>query len=59
MVDKDGTRTVAWPHNQMEFKLKPCPVCGGYWAPEKQIEYIARISGTDISEYEKCPDCRD
>ncbi len=59
MEDKNGVRTVAWPHNSMEFKLKQCSACGTYWAPEKQIEYIAKISGTDISEYDKCPDCRD
>ncbi len=59
MIDKKGTRTINWPHNTMEFKLRKCPVCGQYWAPEKQIEYIAKISGTPLSDYEKCPDCRD
>jgi bidirectional [NiFe] hydrogenase diaphorase subunit len=59
MSDVGGTRTVRWPHNEMTFKLKQCSNCGAYWAPEKQIEYIAKISGTDISEYDKCPDCRD
>ena len=58
MEDRDGVRTVRWPHNQMEFKLKKCPVCQEYWAPEKQLEYIARISGTPISDYDVCPDCR-
>jgi bidirectional [NiFe] hydrogenase diaphorase subunit len=43
----------------MEFKMKKCSVCGQYWAPEKQIEYIAKISGTPLSDYEACPDCRD
>jgi bidirectional [NiFe] hydrogenase diaphorase subunit len=57
--DKNGTRYIRWPHNSMEFKMKKCSVCGQYWAPEKQIEYIARISGTPLSDYEKCPDCRD
>jgi len=59
MFDKGDTRSIRWPHNEMSFKLKQCSSCGTYWAPEKQIEYIARISGTDISEYDKCPDCRD
>ncbi len=59
MTDKKGTRTINWPHNTMEFKLRKCPVCGQYWAPEKQIEYIAKTSGTPLSDYEKCPDCRD
>ena len=57
--DIDNKRLVRWPHNQMEFKLKKCKVCGNYWAPEKQIEYIAKISGTSVAEYDACPDCRD
>ncbi len=59
MIDKKSRRVINWPHNTMEFKLRKCTVCGQYWAPEKQIEYIARISGTPISDYDKCPDCRD
>ncbi len=58
MEDHDGKRVVKWPHNQMEFKMKQCKVCGKYWAPEKQIEYIARISGTPLEFYDVCPDCR-
>ena len=57
--DIDGKRLVKWPHNQMEFKLKKCKICGIYWAPEKQIEYIAKVSGTSLEEYDICPDCRD
>jgi NADH dehydrogenase/NADH:ubiquinone oxidoreductase subunit G len=59
MAETDGTRTVKWPHNQMEFKMKKCSACGKYWAPEKQLEYIAKISGTPLSDYDVCPDCRD
>jgi bidirectional [NiFe] hydrogenase diaphorase subunit len=59
MYDSGDTRKVVWPHNEMEFKLKQCNVCGNYWVPEKQIEYIARISGTPLSDYDACPDCRD
>jgi len=57
--DKDDKRLVKWPHSQMEFKLRECKVCGTYWAPEKQIEHIAKISGTSLEEYDACPDCRD
>jgi len=57
--DVKGKRFIKWPHNSMDFKLRKCTVCGQYWAPEKQIEYIAKISGTPLSDYEKCPDCRD
>jgi len=59
MEDVAGRRLIKWPHNQMEFKLKKCKVCGNYWAPEKQIEYIAKISGTSPEEYEVCPNCRE
>lgn len=58
MEDIDGYRLVKWPHNQMEFKLKQCKVCGQYWAPERQIAYIARISGTPLEDYDVCTDCR-
>ncbi|MFC1965079.1 2Fe-2S iron-sulfur cluster-binding protein [Chloroflexota bacterium] len=59
MEDISDRRLVRWPHNQMEFKLRECKVCGAYWAPEKQIEYIAKVSGTSPAEYDVCPDCRD
>jgi len=59
MEDTDGKRLLRWPHNQMEFKMKRCKVCGKYWAPEKQIEYIAKISGTPIEDYDVCQDCRE
>jgi bidirectional [NiFe] hydrogenase diaphorase subunit len=59
MEDNKGKRVIKWPHNTMEFKLRKCSVCGNYWAPEKQLEYIARISGTPLSDYEACPDCRE
>jgi NADH dehydrogenase/NADH:ubiquinone oxidoreductase subunit G len=59
LQDTDGTRLISWPHNRMEFKMKKCSACGKYWAPEKQVEYIARISGTALSDYDVCPDCRE
>jgi len=58
LEDIGAKRLVKWPHNQMEFKLRKCKVCGDYWAPEKQIEYIAQRSGTALEEYDACPDCR-
>ncbi len=59
ITDKGNKRVIKWPHNTMEFKLKKCSVCGAYWAPEKQVEYVAATSGTPISDYDTCPDCRD
>ncbi len=54
----NGKRLIKWPHQQMEFKLRKCQVCGAYWAPEKEIEYIAKTSGTRPEDYETCPNCR-
>ena len=59
LIDVNGKRTMKWPHNEMTFRLKKCPVCGLYWAPEKQIQYIAKISGTPLADYDKCPACRE
>ena len=59
LTDRGSKRLIKWPHNRMEFKMKKCSVCGNYWAPEKQIEYVARTSGTPLSDYDACPDCRD
>ena len=59
LTDKGSKRLIKWPHNRMEFKMKKCSVCGNYWAPEKQIEYVAKTSGTPLSDYDVCPDCRD
>lgn len=59
LEDSGERRVIRWPHNQMEFKLSKCQVCGKYWAPEKQIEYIAKISGTSPEDYNICPDCRE
>ncbi|MFC2034272.1 2Fe-2S iron-sulfur cluster-binding protein [Chloroflexota bacterium] len=57
--DINGTRILTTPSGKIEFKLKKCKTCGKYWAPEKQIEHIAEMSGTSINEYDTCPDCRD
>jgi NADH dehydrogenase/NADH:ubiquinone oxidoreductase subunit G len=58
LTDRGSKRIIKWPHNTMEFKLQKCSVCGTYWVPEKQVEYIAATSGTPISDYDVCPDCR-
>ncbi|MFC1946206.1 2Fe-2S iron-sulfur cluster-binding protein [Chloroflexota bacterium] len=58
MKDVRGYRTVSWPQQKMRFKLAKCSACGHYWAPERQIEHIMKVSGTPAEEYEVCPDCR-
>ena len=57
--DVGDTRTVAMPHVTMKFKLKKCAKCGKYWAPERQLEYIAKIAGLSPETFEVCPDCRE
>ena len=57
--DIGDCRIIKWPHNEMEFGMMKCQVCGNYWAPQKQLEYIAKKSGTSLDEYSVCPDCRD
>ena len=59
MEDRGSKRVIRWPHNRMEFKLKKCSACGQYWAPEKQVEYVAQTSGTPVTDYDVCPDCRE
>jgi NADH dehydrogenase/NADH:ubiquinone oxidoreductase subunit G len=58
MDDTGNTRVIKTPSGNLNFKLKKCKICGMYWAPEKQIEYIAKISGMSILEYDGCFDCR-
>ena len=57
--DIGDTRTITMPSCRMEFKLKQCKSCGGYWAPEKQIEYMAQKSNLPLESFDLCPDCRD
>jgi NADH dehydrogenase/NADH:ubiquinone oxidoreductase subunit G len=58
MVDSGNTRILNTPSGKLKFKLRRCKICGMYWVPEKQIEYIAKISGTSLEDYDRCFDCR-
>ena len=57
--DIGDTRFINWPSSKMEFKLKKCKTCGNYWAPEKQLSYIAKQSNLAPEVFEVCPNCRD
>ncbi len=62
MEDIGSRRVLVMPNDKMEkvqFRLRKCKVCGNYWAPEKQINFIAKTSGTPLTEYDACPSCRD
>jgi NADH dehydrogenase/NADH:ubiquinone oxidoreductase subunit G len=59
LEDAGDTRRIIMPNNEMVFKLAKCQVCGRYWAPERQIEYMARKSGQPLEFFDRCLDCRD
>jgi bidirectional [NiFe] hydrogenase diaphorase subunit len=56
MEDRNGTRFIYnW---KVEFKLKKCKVCGIYWAPEKQLEYIRKKWNLPEDFFDICPTCK-
>ena len=57
--DVGDIRTLTMPYITMEFNLKRCNNCGRYWAPEKQLEYMAEKSGLELAAFDLCTDCRD
>ncbi len=59
VTDIGDTRTINTPSGKLEFKLKQCQVCGKYWAPEKQLDYIIEKWHLEPELFATCPDCRD
>ena len=57
--DVGDTRILTTPGGKIEFKLKKCKICGSYWAPEKQLEYIAKQSNVTLKTFDVCLNCRD
>lgn len=56
MEDKGDTRIIYnW---KVDFKLKKCKVCGNYWAPEKQLEYIRKKWELPDNFFDICPTCK-
>jgi len=41
-----------------EFKLQQCKMCGKYFAPEAQLEYLAKALNLPEKEFEICQNCR-
>jgi bidirectional [NiFe] hydrogenase diaphorase subunit len=58
LEDKGDTRTIKMPNNKMTFKMQKCKVCGRYYAPKRQIEFMAKKSGRPLEFFDTCPDCR-
>lgn len=46
------------PRWKSEFKLKKCRVCGNYFAPEAQLDYLRKELELAEEEFEVCPSCR-
>ncbi len=57
--DANGKRTIATPSGKMEFGLKACAHCGFFFAPEKQLAYMARKADLPQEKFDKCLDCRE
>ena len=56
MEDKGDIRTI---HNwKVDFRLKKCKVCGNYFAPEKQLEYIRKKLDLPEDFFDTCPNCK-
>jgi NADH dehydrogenase/NADH:ubiquinone oxidoreductase subunit G len=56
MEDIGDTRVI---HNwKVEFKLKKCKVCGNYFAPEAQLEYIRNKWNLPEDFFDVCPTCK-
>jgi bidirectional [NiFe] hydrogenase diaphorase subunit len=59
LKDNEGMRIIDTPSVKMEFKLKACTKCGSYYAPEKQLAYMARTAKLPIEKFDLCLDCRE
>lgn len=57
MEDIENIRKI---HNwRVEFKLKKCKVCGNYFAPEIQLDYIGKKANLPEDFFEVCQNCRE
>ena len=59
LTDSDGKRVIVTPSCTMEFEMRRCARCGCYFAPEKQLAYMAEKSGLPEEKFALCLDCRD
>ena len=59
LKDTGGKRIITMPNCRLEFKMKKCSGCGSYWAPEKQIKFMAEKARLPLKEYDFCPNCKD
>jgi len=52
--EADNERTI-WGKS---FKMAACKVCGRYFAPQEQLEYISKKTGVPLDTLYTCVDCR-
>ncbi|MCL2141071.1 MAG: 2Fe-2S iron-sulfur cluster-binding protein [Dehalococcoidia bacterium] len=58
-VDEGDKRIIQTPTAKMVFALKACTKCGSYYAPEKQLAYMAKTANLPLEKFDLCMDCRD
>lgn len=44
---------------ETKLKLKKCGVCGNYWAPEAQLEYVMKNWNLPSDIFDMCPNCKE
>ncbi|OIN96801.1 MAG: hypothetical protein AUJ48_00945 [Deltaproteobacteria bacterium CG1_02_45_11] len=54
-MDSIGDKRIIW--NKV-FKMVACKVCGRYFAPQEQLEYIGKKTGVPLSKLYTCVNCR-
>jgi len=54
MTEEKGVRRI-WGR---DFKLQACKVCGNLFAPEYQLEWMARKTGVPMEFFQTCQNCR-
>ncbi len=54
MREEDGVRHI-WGR---DFKLQTCKVCGNYFAPEYQLEWMSKKTGVPLDFFKTCQNCR-
>ena len=59
LEDVGDTRIMTIPGGRMEFRLRQCRKCGSYWAPQRQLEYIAEKANLPREAFDLCLDCRE
>ncbi|MBW1614550.1 MAG: (2Fe-2S)-binding protein [Deltaproteobacteria bacterium] len=52
---ENGNERVIWGKT---FKMAACKVCGRYFAPQEQLEYIGKKTGVPLDKLYTCVNCR-